>query len=963
MATVPPPTGSTPPAASNGSQATTVTSGTLIMGTYQIERLINSGGMGEVYRGHNVHNGEPVAIKIVLPSLAHDAKIVALFQKESTVLSRLSHEAIVRYHVFTVDPTIGRPCMVMEFVSGTAMSDRIEQGPMPTADVKVMLSRIASGLEKAHRAGVVHRDLSPDNIILEEGKVEHAKLIDFGIAKSSSFGAGTLLQGQFAGKFNWVAPEQLGAFGGHVDGRSDIYSLALITAAASKGEVLQMGASIVDAVGKRSSVPDLTGVDPALVPLLSWMLNPDPAKRPDSMAAVIAAVDTPALIPQPVAPVPPPPDPNRTVIGETLPVFEGAAPAAPKSAPPPPQPSAPPAARTAAPAGATVVSGVHGDAEDISPFGAPAAKPTPAPAAVAVPEAKKGKGGMVAVIAVLALGGGAAGAYFGGVFDSKATAPVDANTPAASDDAAKAEAEAKAAADAAAAEKAAADQAAADQAAAEKAAADQAAADQAAAEKAAADKAAADKAAADQAAAEKAAADKAAADLAAAEKAAADQAAADKAAADKAAADKAIEEQRAAAVTEQEKAAAEKAAADQAAAEKAAAEQAAKDKAAAELAAAEQAAKDKAAAEQAAAEQAAKDKAAAELAAAEKAAAEQAAADKAAADKAAAEKAAADKAAADQAAAEKAAAEQAAKDKAAAELAAAEKAAAEQAAKDKAAAEQAAAEKAAADKAAAEQAAAEKAAADKAAAEQAAAEQATAAKVAAASARAAKDEADRSAIAAAAKSDPIGTQMAYLADYLAPLCTFVSVADARAEGFVLDGFTTDPKNLDGFVDSWAAHTSLTPTLNTHTITPGQCATIDFAHRHQTTDSDPLGLSLEKPAEVVKSGDTVTGKVDGLEGRSVTLFLFSEAGGATNLKPWTTENPDGTVSFAFDLTLQKGAPPAPQLLVAVASDKPLPTLDQVPAGVTSETLVPFLEQQFAQAGVTPALGISYFRLER
>ena len=958
MATVPPPTGSTPPVSSNGSQATTVTSGTLIMGTYQIERLINSGGMGEVYRGHNVHNGEPVAIKIVLPSLAHDAKIVALFQKESTVLSRLSHEAIVRYHVFTVDPTIGRPCMVMEFVSGTAMSDRIEQGPMPTADVKVMLSRIASGLEKAHRAGVVHRDLSPDNIILEEGKVEHAKLIDFGIAKSSSFGAGTLLQGQFAGKFNWVAPEQLGAFGGHVDGRSDIYSLALITAAASKGEVLQMGASIVDAVGKRSSVPDLTGVDPALVPLLSWMLNPDPAKRPDSMAAVIAAVDTPALIPQPVAPVPPPPDPNRTVIGETLPVFEGAAPAAPKSAPPPPQPSAPPAARTATPAGATVVPGVHRDAEDISPFGAPAAKPTPAPAAVAVPEAKKGKGGMVAVIAVLALGGGAAGAYFGGVFDSKPATPVDSNSQAAADDAAKAEAEAKAAADAAAAEKAAADQAAA-----EKAASDQAAADQAAAEKAAADKAAADKAAADQAAAEKAAADKAAADLAAAEKAAADQAAADKAAADKAAADKAIEEQRAAAVTEQEKAAAEKAAADQAAAEKAAAEQAAKDKAAAELAAAEQAAKDKAAAEQAAAEQAAKDKAAAELAAAEKAAAEQAAADKATADKAAAEKAAADKAAADQAAAEKAAAEQAAKDKAAAELAAAEKAAAEQAAKDKAAAEQAAAEKAAADKAAAEQAAAEKAAADKAAAEQAAAEQATAAKVAAASARAAKDEADRSAIAAAAKADPIGTQMAYLADYLAPLCTFVSVTDARAEGFVLDGFTTDPKNLDGFVDSWAAHTSLTPTLNTHTITPGQCATIDFAHRHQTTDSDPLGLSLEKPAEVVKSGDTVTGKVDGLEGRSVTLFLFSEAGGATNLKPWTTENPDGTVSFAFDLTLQKGAPPAPQLLVAVASDKPLPLLDQVPAGVTSETLVPFLEQQFAQAGVTPALGISYFRLER
>ena len=293
-------------------RATTVSGGTRIIGTYEIDKLISAGGMGEVYRGHNIHNGEPVAIKIVLPSLAHDPKIVALFQKESTTLSRLSHEAIVRYHVFTNDPVIGRPCLVMEFVAGTPVSERIETGPMPLDEVKVMLRRVASGLEKAHRAGVVHRDMSPDNIILEEGLVEHAKLIDFGIAKSSALGAGTLLQGQFAGKFNWVAPEQLGAFGGHVDGRSDIYSLALVAAAASKGAVLPMGDSIVDAVGKRAAVPDLTGVDAGLVPLLGWMLSPDPAARPETMAQVIAALDNPALIPML-------PDPNKTQIGGPLP--------------------------------------------------------------------------------------------------------------------------------------------------------------------------------------------------------------------------------------------------------------------------------------------------------------------------------------------------------------------------------------------------------------------------------------------------------------------------------------------------------------------------------------------------------------------------------------------------------------------------------------------------------------------
>lgn len=471
--------------------ATTVTAGTLIMGTYEIEKLINSGGMGEVYRGRNIHNDEPVAIKIVLPSLAHDPKIVALFQKESTVLSRLAHEAIVRYHVFTNDPTIGRPCMVMEFVSGTALSDRIEQGPMPLDEVKVMLRRVASGLDKAHRAGVVHRDLSPDNVILEEGAVEHAKLIDFGIAKSTNFGSGTLLQGQFAGKFNWVSPEQLGAFGGVVDGRSDIYSLGLVVAGASQGAVLQMGASIVDAVSKRASVPDLTGVYPELVPLLSWMLEPDPSQRVESMAKVIAALDNPALIPGREASPLPAPDPNRTVI-EPLPV-QTSAPTTSSvggayTMQPPSNRQVPGGRDTSVPPeGATVVAprsttGVPlAEAEDVSPFGAPTeVRPSPAPTPDTKGEAK-GKGGMIGVLAVLAVAAGGAGVYFSGVLngekqaipalEQKTTADpaVAVNTQKATEEAAaakaaeaaakadadaKAAAEAKAAADAEAAAKA-----------------------------------------------------------------------------------------------------------------------------------------------------------------------------------------------------------------------------------------------------------------------------------------------------------------------------------------------------------------------------------------------------------------------------------------------------------------------------------------------------------------------------
>lgn len=722
----------------NGKPQTTVTSGTLIMGTYEIEKLINSGGMGEVYRGRNIHNGEPVAIKIVLPSLAHDPKIVALFQKESTTLSRLSHEAIVRYHVFTVDPTIGRPCMVMEFVSGTPLADRLEQGPMPAEDVKVMLRRVASGLDKAHRAGVVHRDLSPDNVILEEGSVEHAKLIDFGIAKSTKMGAGTLLQGQFAGKFNWVSPEQLGAYGGNVDGRSDIYSLALVTAAASRGEVLQMGASIVDAVGKRSGVPDLAGVDPELVPLLSWMLQPDPDKRPESMARVIQAIDNPALIPVAVTPAVMAPDPNRTVIGGALPPIDLIV-----AAPRPP---------TAPPLGATVIASgpvVADEPEDFSPFGAPGsakAAASVAPAPVAVAE-KKGKGGLLAVVAVLAVAGGGAGAYLGGVFDPKpaveAAEPVDEAEPEPAEEPAKP----------------------------------------------------------------------------------------------------------------------------------------------AETAAAEPVTP-------------AEDVAAAEA----KAAAEKAAADKALADaKAAEEKAAADKAAADAKAAELKAAE--------------------------------------------EKAAAEKIAADKAAADAEAAKQAEA--------KAAED---------AAKSDPVARQQAFLDGYAAPDCVHVRLTDAKATGFALNGFALDTKPLEDMAAAWKAATETTPDVAVNLVDEPQCPILDFASRHLADKAKPVTVKLTEAGAVVKSGGTVSGVIEGLGGRPFALFLVSETGGASNLKDWISTGSDGTASFKFSVTLAKGAPPAPQLLLVIATDTELAKLAAVPNGVTAKSLMPFVDVQLKDAALNPTTGLGFFRLE-
>ncbi|MFN3971756.1 MAG: serine/threonine-protein kinase [Gemmobacter sp.] len=372
---------------------TAVTTGTRIIGTYEIEKLINTGGMGEVYRGRNIHDGEPVAIKIVLPHLAQDEMITQLFQKEAKVLNRLVHDAIVRYYVFTNDPDIGRPCMIMEFIEGTSMNDVLKQGPMAMEDVKLLLRRLASGLDKAHAMGVVHRDLSPDNVILQGGSVEHAKIIDFGIAKSTMKGDATLLQGQFAGKFSYVAPEQLGAYGGNVDGRADIYSLALMMVAMAQGRVLNMGKSIVEAVRARGAVPDLSGVYPELRPLLSHMLEPDPENRPGTMAEVIRLLDNPAEVPDVAEPAED--DPDRTRIVQL-----------PKGGLPIGGPT------QALRRGGAQITG--SGADDALFLGIPDKKAAP------VPEPKKGgKGGLVVVLLAVVVLAGGAGAWFSGLFDPK----------------------------------------------------------------------------------------------------------------------------------------------------------------------------------------------------------------------------------------------------------------------------------------------------------------------------------------------------------------------------------------------------------------------------------------------------------------------------------------------------------------------------------------------------------------
>jgi serine/threonine-protein kinase len=290
-----------------------VPAGTRLNGIYEIERMIGAGGMGEVYKGHEIQTGTAVAIKMLLPEMAENEAALALFRKEASALHHLLHEAIVRYYVFTVEPGLQRPYLAMEFVEGRSLSDILEEGPLTFEALLKLMRRIASGLQAAHERGIIHRDVSPDNIIVPLGDVARAKIIDFGIARSTQLGDKTIIGAGFAGKDNYVSPEQVGLYGSEVTAKSDIYSLGLLLFHVLTGRKLDMGGSHFQLVEKRQRIPDLGAVDMRIRPLIERMLQPDPAKRPATMAEIanwqaapsssrafdpLARVEAPALQPE-----------------------------------------------------------------------------------------------------------------------------------------------------------------------------------------------------------------------------------------------------------------------------------------------------------------------------------------------------------------------------------------------------------------------------------------------------------------------------------------------------------------------------------------------------------------------------------------------------------------------------------------------------------------------------------------
>ncbi|HYC89416.1 MAG TPA: protein kinase [Thermoanaerobaculia bacterium] len=194
------------------------------LGPYELIARIGAGGMGEVWRARDTRLGRDVAIKMLPPVFAADDELRQRFEREARTIALLSHPNICTLF------DVGDGYLVMELLEGEPLDERIARGPMPLEDVLRYGAQIAEGLDRAHRAGVVHRDLKPGNVMITRSG---AKLLDFGLAKPLPARAGEPARnpaekaltetGMVVGTLQYMAPEQLQ--GREVDARTDLFAL------------------------------------------------------------------------------------------------------------------------------------------------------------------------------------------------------------------------------------------------------------------------------------------------------------------------------------------------------------------------------------------------------------------------------------------------------------------------------------------------------------------------------------------------------------------------------------------------------------------------------------------------------------------------------------------------------------------------------------------------------------------
>jgi len=258
------------------------------LGPYEIGVPLGAGGMGEVYRAWDTRLDRTVAVKILPAQLSSDPIRKQRFEREAKTISSLNHPHICVLH--DIGSQNGIDYLVMECVEGDTLAKRLEKGPLPLDQVLKYGMQIADALSKAHRSGVVHRDLKPGNIMLTPAG---AKLLDFGLAKPAAplATAATLTavsqnspvteQGTIVGTFQYMSPEQIE--GKELDGRSDIFSLGSVLYEMLTGQRAFQGKSqlsVASAILEKEPAP-ITVTKPMTPPVLDHAIRRCLAKDPE----------------------------------------------------------------------------------------------------------------------------------------------------------------------------------------------------------------------------------------------------------------------------------------------------------------------------------------------------------------------------------------------------------------------------------------------------------------------------------------------------------------------------------------------------------------------------------------------------------------------------------------------------------------------------------------------------------
>lgn len=270
------------------------------LGPYRVVRVLGEGGMGRVYLAVHDVIGRRVALKVLRRRQANDPRAVGRFFVEAQLVNRIRHPGIVEVtDLFVVS---GMPCIVMELLEGTTFGAAIDDGALQLDDVLDVCAQIADALHAAHAAGVIHRDLKPDNVLLvprtasmargdERRRRFVAKVLDFGIAMLGGTDGGEA--GGVMGTPEYMAPEQL--TGQLVDARADVYALGVSLFHAATGSLPFSGIELRDLVHKQlhcapPAPSDVGDVSADLEELILRMMAKSPANRPQTMADVARAL-------------------------------------------------------------------------------------------------------------------------------------------------------------------------------------------------------------------------------------------------------------------------------------------------------------------------------------------------------------------------------------------------------------------------------------------------------------------------------------------------------------------------------------------------------------------------------------------------------------------------------------------------------------------------------------------------